>query len=47
MEDSKCEELFNGQDGGSGELNVEQFGAALYEGIKDMKFDEANEEEQE
>jgi len=49
LEQSKCDELFDAQDGdNSGELNIEAFGKALYEGIKDMKFEEgeANEEEE-
>jgi len=40
MSDDKTKELFDAQDSnGTGELSVEQFGAALYEGIKDMTFD--------
>lgn len=44
MDQAKCDELFDAQDGeGAGELGVEAFGKALYEGIKDMKFEEGDE----
>ena len=43
MDEDKVKEIFTaGDTNGNGVLTVEEFGKALYEGIKDMKFDGEN-----